>query len=89
MDRPEAEILALQALSWAAGLDGTLQQFSAHTGIEIADLRQQAGNPELLAAFLDFVLADDSLTKAFCEEAALDSQRLHRARHALPGGGIE
>jgi hypothetical protein len=89
MERPEAEILALQALSWAAGLDGTLQQFSIHTGIEIVDLRQQAGNPELLAAFLDFILADDALTKAFCEMAALDSKQLHRARHALPGAGLD
>lgn len=67
MERPEAEILALKALSWAATLEGALLQFAAHTGIETANLRQRAGEPELLAALLDFLLSNDALAMAFCE----------------------
>lgn len=86
MERPEAEILALKALSWAATLEGALLQFAAHTGIETANLRQRAGEPELLAALLDFLLSNDALAMAFCEEAGIESRQLHNARRLLPGG---
>ena len=89
MDRPNAEILALKALSWAATVQGTLPRFVAHSGVELDDLRRQASDPELLAALLDFLLADDSLSKAFCEEVGLESHELHRARAQLPGGRQE
>ncbi len=88
MDRPEAEILALKALSWVATLEGALQQFAAHTGIEIDDLRQRAGDPELLAALLDFLLSHDALAMGFCEEVGIGSRQLHDARRRLPGGRI-
>jgi hypothetical protein len=89
MDRSEAEILALKALNWAAATEGTLQRFAAHTGVEIGDFRRLAGDLEFLAALLDFVLSDDSLAKAFCDEAFIETRQLHHARHSLPGGGIE
>ncbi len=89
MDRSNAEILALKALSWAAAEQGVLPRFVAHSGIELDELRRQADDPELLAALLDFLLTDDSLTKAFCEEAGLGSLQLHRARAQLPGGNQE
>ena len=89
MDRSEAEILALKALSWAAALDGTLQGFALQTGIEIDDLRRRAGDPEFLAAFLDFVLSDDGLVKSFCDDSGVETRELHRARLVLPGGRNE
>ena len=89
MDRPNAEILALKALSWAAAGPDILPRFVAQSGIELDDLRHQAGGPELLAALLDFLLADDSLAKSFCEEEGLESHQLHRARAQLPGGRQE
>ena len=55
MDRLNAEILALKALNWAATVQGTLPRFVAHSGVELDDLRRQAGDPELLAALLDFL----------------------------------
>ena len=89
MDRSEAEILALKALSWAAAQDGTLQRFAFQTGIEIDELRRLAGDPEFLAGFLDFILSDDALMKSFCDEAIIETRLLHLARHVLPGSGLE
>jgi hypothetical protein len=89
MDRHNAEILALKALSWAATEQGTLPRFVAHSGVALDDLRRQAGDPEFLAALLDFLLTDDSLTKSFCEEMGLEPHQLHRARAQLPGGRQE
>jgi hypothetical protein len=86
MNRHNAEILALKALNWAATAPGALARFVAQSGLEPDDLRRQAGNPELLAALLDFLLSDDSLAQAFCKEEELDSRQLHLARAHLPGG---
>lgn len=87
MEQTDAEILALKALGWVAGEQETLSQFMAQSGVELDDLRGKAGNLELLAALLDFVLADDALARAFCTEAEIESLRLHQARGLLPGGG--
>jgi len=86
MNRQNAEILALRALSWAATVEGALPRFVGQSGLQLDDLRRQAGNPELLAALLDFLLADDSLARTFCEEEGLESRQLHLARAQLPGG---
>jgi hypothetical protein len=88
MNRSSAEILALEALSWIAE-SGAIPDFLDRSGLEIADLRLRAGNPELLAAVLDFLLSQDSLTKSFCEIRELDAGQIHLARRALPGGSGE
>jgi hypothetical protein len=49
------------------------------------DLRERAGDPEILAAVLDFMLTDDSRIGAFCESLEIDPQTLQAARRALPG----
>ncbi len=87
MEQMDAEILALKALGWVVGAQETLSQFMVQSGVELDELRGQAGNLELLAALLDFLLADDSLARAFCEEAEIESLQLHQARALLPGGG--
>ena len=89
MDRSEAEILALKALSWVARAEGMLQRFAIQTGVEIGDIRSQASDPEFLSALLDFVLSDDVLAKAFCEETHIETRLLHHARRSLPGGRVE
>ena len=86
MNGHDAEILALRALGWAAEAEGVLSRFTARSGLKTDDLRRQAGDPELLAAVLDFVLAEDSLARAFCEQEGVDARQLHLARALLPGG---
>ena len=84
MLRSTAETLALRAIAWSASVD-ILGAFLADSGVAIEDFRSRAGDSELLAAFLDFILARDALAKAFCEAEKIDPQKLHQARHALPG----
>lgn len=81
-----AETVALQALAWLAGDDEMLGMFLGATGTAPADLRDRAGDPEFLAAILDFVLMDDRWVGAFCAHAGLDPGAPLAARAALPGG---
>ncbi|MGQ0741950.1 MAG: DUF3572 domain-containing protein [Alphaproteobacteria bacterium] len=89
MQRNEAETLALKGLGWLAGDPETLLRFLDASGLEANDLRERAADPELLAAVMDYILADDALTAAFGESESLDAQQLHRARLLLPGGKHE
>ncbi len=81
----EAETLALNALAFVAGSPDDLDQFVRLTGITPSDLRARAGDPDILAAVMDFLLADDARLSAFCHALALDPRMLHAARRALPG----
>jgi hypothetical protein len=88
MNRSTAEILALEALSWIAE-SGSIGDFLDRSGVEVTDLRARASDPDVLAAVLDFLLSQDSLTKAFCEERGLDPNKIHLACHHLSGGKME
>ncbi|HUO92436.1 MAG TPA: DUF3572 domain-containing protein [Rhizomicrobium sp.] len=85
MDPIKAETLALKALAYLAQSDEELERFVAISGVTPANLRARAGEPEILAAVLDFVLADDGRVTGFCEAAEIDPRELHAARRALPG----
>lgn len=88
MRHSAAEILVLKALAWAArgeALPGFLDQ----SGLDAGILHRRADDPELLGAFLDFLLADDRLVGAFCAEEGVTPASLHRARRALPGATPE
>jgi hypothetical protein len=88
MTRDKAEILAIKALSWAASTD-FLARFVDAAGIGIADIRARADDPELLAALLDFVLADDRVLTEFCAAGEVTPREVHAARQALPGAAPE
>jgi hypothetical protein len=81
-----AETVALRALAWLSEKDDLLQVFMGATGLGIADLRSRAGDPELQAAVLDFLLMDDAWVVSFCESCGLPPQAPAAARAALPGG---
>ena len=84
--RPHAaETLALRALAWAAADGAALAEFLTRSGLELDDLRARAADPELLAAFLDFVLSGDKVLRTVCAAEDLDPGDLHEARRALPG----
>ncbi|MGB8364988.1 MAG: DUF3572 domain-containing protein [Rhizomicrobium sp.] len=86
MKPEEAETLALKALSFLAQSPDELGRFVAVSGIFPDDLRLRAGDPEILAAVMDFILAEDSRVTGFCETLAADPRLLYLARRALPGG---
>ena len=87
MNRREvAETVALQALAWLVAHEDLLPVFLGSSGLDETDLRTRAGDPELLAAVLDFLLMDDAWVKGFCDAHQLPYGRLIEARAALPGG---
>lgn len=86
MTPTEAETLALQALAFLAQSPDEIDRFLVASGISPPDLRERAGDPEILAAIMDFVLADDTRITDLCDALATDPRVLHAVRRALPGG---
>jgi uncharacterized protein DUF3572 len=85
MERPAAEILALDLLAYLVSNSSALENFLALTGSTFEDLRTRAGDAELLAAIVDFVLSEENLCAGYLQTKKLDAKILHAARRALPG----
>lgn len=88
MNTDRAETIALQALAFLAGDEQALGGFLHVTGLGMDALRAAAGNPEVLAGVLDYVLQDEAMLLAFCEAAGIRPDDPGRARAYLPGGDI-
>lgn len=80
-----AETLALKALAFLVESPGAMERFIALSGTDAGAMRERTGDPEFLAAVMDFLFSDDALLTGFCESETLDFRTLHRMRHALPG----
>lgn len=89
MTQKLAEILALKALNFLAEDGDALVRFLAGSGLDLGDLKENAGSPELLAAVMDFLLTDDALIEGFCSREDVTPPLLHRLRTNLPGGADE
>jgi hypothetical protein len=85
MQGSAAETIALKALAHLAAEGGALVSFLTFSGLGLDDLRARAGNPELLAGVIDFVLSDEALCARFLAAEDLNPHMLHAARRALPG----
>ncbi len=88
VNHAQAEHVGIQVLGWLAGHDDMLTQFLGMTGIAADDLRIRAQEPEFLGFVLDFLLSDDAMVMAFCEDSGLASETPMFARAALPGGDV-
>ncbi len=88
MKREAAETVAVQALGFLAGREEALGAFLNAAGAEAGELRARAQEPEFLGFVMDFMLQDEALLMAFCEEAGLPYEAPMRARAALPGGDL-
>ena len=67
--------MALKGLAHLAADEGVLAAFlESRRGSMSSDLRARAGDPELLAAVIDFLLADDSRLVAFCEAERINAR---------------
>lgn len=86
MNRDAAETLAAEVLAWIASQDDLLGVFLGATGAAPGDVRAQAGDPDFLAAVLDFVLMDDAWVTGFCRASGRRFTDPAAARAALPGG---
>jgi Protein of unknown function (DUF3572) len=87
MQSTSAETLALKGLAFLARDPEQLLRFLTATGVELDHLRQRAEDPELLAAVLDFLLAEEALLLDFSASEGLDAMAVRGACRALPGAG--
>jgi len=78
-----AQAMALNALTFLAAESENLDRLMTQSGLDVATLRARAGEPELLSAVLDFLLANEDLLLGFCEEVSADPKAVHMARHVL------
>ena len=84
--RESAETIAARALDWVAGDAERINGFLNLSGLSPSELMAQAGDPRTLGAVLDYLLTEDRLVIAFCDEAGLAYAVPQAARAALPGG---
>jgi hypothetical protein len=84
-DQARAIHLALEVLTFIAGRDSDLEQLMVETGIGGTELLARAGDPELLAGLMDFLLNNEPLLIAFASEANIDPLLPARMRQYLPG----
>ena len=83
MTREHAETIALNGLVFLAARPDDIERFLRNTGIDAAELRQRAADPDVLRAVLEYILAGDATTTGFCQDQGLDSRDLHAASHVL------
>ncbi|RMD49161.1 MAG: DUF3572 family protein [Alphaproteobacteria bacterium] len=83
-----AEALAVALLGWIASAPDRLAAFLRETGCPPADLRRRAEalEPELVAALLDWVLADEGRAHGASVELGLAPGELIAARTRLGDG---
>ncbi len=81
-----AHALALQALAFIVSEPETAGGFLAQGGLSPDELAARAGDPDLLAAVMDFILSEDRLVLDFAAAAGVAPEKILSARAALPGG---
>ena len=86
MKQEQAEVLALQAITFIGAEEKALNGFLAQTGSGIDELRDQIADTAFLAGILDFMLSDESLLLAFCDQENIRPEFVIQARRAMPGG---
>ncbi|QCI68199.1 DUF3572 domain-containing protein [Phreatobacter stygius] len=81
--REAAEALAVRALGFLAAEPERLDRFLALAGIDIAAIRDAAGQPGFLAAIMDYLMTDEPLLLAFAANEDLKPEAVVRAAHVL------
>jgi hypothetical protein len=88
MNQDLAETRAVGALQWIVGQGDLLQVFMAATGSSEADLRNRAGEPEFLAAVMDFLMLDDAWVIDCATDLGWRPDEVMQIRAHLPGGDL-
>jgi hypothetical protein len=81
----EAEIIALNALSFLASDAVRLDRFLRLSGVSATDIRAAAADREFLAGILNHLLQDESLLLTFAADADLDPRLPALAAKILNG----
>jgi hypothetical protein len=88
MNENGAIALAQGALIWLAARPDEMGRLLAASGLDAADLRAGAGDPEFLGFVLDFLLGYEPNLVAFATAEGFDPAAIARARALLPGGRV-
>lgn len=83
LSREHAETIALNGLAFLAAQPEEIERFLRNSGLDAAELRSRAADPDVLRAVLEYILAGDATTTGFCAEQGLDARDLHAANHVL------
>jgi hypothetical protein len=85
MSADEAEILAAEAFAFLAADPARVVPFLETSGLDVADVRAQAGSREFLTSVLDYVGRDESLLLVFAAETGRKPEQVMLAAHVLSG----
>lgn len=88
MKQELAETRALAILAWLAGQEDLFPVFLGASGATEADVRARAGEPDFLAAVLDFLLMDDAWVIACAADQGWRPDEIMVIRAGLPGGDL-
>ena len=76
MKKAQAEQIAERALTFLANRPESLQQFLTASGLDASELIARAQEPEMLAAVLGFIAANETLAKEFSDGEKLKPGQL-------------
>ena len=88
MEQEQAEIFALQALAFLATQEDKMNVFANLSGLGAGDIMARAGESDLLAGVMDFLLSDEELLTDFCNAQDVSPETPARVRQFLPGGQL-
>ena len=80
-----SEQIATDALIWIAGDADRAGPFLAASGLDPAELRSRAADPEFLSFLLSFLCEGDEALLAFCADSGHRPEDVIRARDLLGG----
>ena len=83
-----AAAVALRAVGFLARDEDRLKHFFSMTGMDLAALRDGAGEAPVQVAVLDYLLADESLLLIFTSEEGLPPDEPRLARIRLSGEDV-
>lgn len=72
LSNPEAEVIALKALTFLLSSGERASRFLKLTGLSPDDLRAGAGDRDFLAGVIDHLLADESMLIMFSQDNDID-----------------
>lgn len=88
MKVPQAEELAIQALTWMAGDPEIIGGFMGTAGADTSDLASRANDPDFLGFVLDYLLTSDEMVMNFASWSNCAPDAPMKARALLPGGDL-
>ena len=85
MTSEHAQTLALKVVAFLVDSPDARERLLELSGLDAASLRERAEEPDVLVAFLDFLLSNEGLLVDFCHAESTDARAVHMARHLLGG----